>query len=53
MEENKKYIKSFYKCFGRIKNKMIEDIEKYNHSLEKQLNKIELASAEIENNRKF
>lgn len=53
MEEIKSTSNLFINALEELKIKMIEDIEKYNHSLEKQLNKIELASAEIENNRKI
>lgn len=53
MEEIKNTSNLFINALEELKIKMIEDIEKYNHSLEKQLNKIELASAEIEENRKI
>lgn len=53
MEEIKSTSNLFINSLEELKKQMIEDIEKYNHSLEKQLNKIELASAEIENNRKI
>lgn len=53
MEEIKNTSNLFINSLEELKKQMIEDIEKYNHSLEKQLNKIELASAEIENNRKI
>lgn len=53
MEEIKSTTNLFINALEELKAKMIEDIEKYNNSLEKQINKIELASAEIENNRKI
>lgn len=53
MEEIKNTSNLFINSLEELKIKMIEDIENYNNSLEKQINKIELASAEIENNRKI
>ena len=53
MEEIKSTSNLFINSLEELKKQMIEDIEKYNHSLEKQLNKIELASAELEENRKI
>lgn len=53
MEEIKNTSNLFINSLEELKVKMIEDIEKYNNLLEKQINKIELASAEIENNRKI
>lgn len=53
MEEIKNTSNLFINALEELKIKMIEDIKKYNDLLEKQINKIELASAEIENNRKI
>ena len=53
MEEIKSTSNLFINALEELKAKMIEDIENYNDSLEKQINKIELASAEIEKNRKI
>lgn len=53
MEEIKSTSNLFINALEELKIKMIEDIEKYNNSLEKQINKIELASAELEENRKI
>lgn len=51
MEEIKNTSNLFINALEELKIKMIEDIENYNSLLEKQINKIELASAEIEENR--
>ena len=53
MEEIKNTSNLFINSLEELKIKMIEDIKKYNDLLEKQINKIELASAEIENNKKI
>lgn len=53
MEEIKNTSNLFITSLEELKAKMIEDIENYNSLLEKQINKIELASAEIEENRKI
>lgn len=53
MEEIKSTSNLFINSLKELKKQMIEDIEKYNSLLEKQINKIELASAEIESNRKI
>lgn len=53
MEEIKNTSNLFINSLEELKIKMIEDIKKYNDLLEKQINKIELASAEIESNRKI
>lgn len=53
MEEIKNTSNLFINALEELKIKMVEDIKKYNNLLEKQINKIELASAEIENNRKI
>lgn len=53
MEEIKNTSNLFINALEELKMKMVEDIKKYNDLLEKQINKIELASAELEENRKI